>query len=347
MVTDLSITCNRTPLSHLGYWDQATMTHRFPYGSYELSWRTDYPRGFRHPDLAVGVEVLGKVGLCRIFRGTLTKADFDSNEFVAQGIIRQAESALAFDFAYNATTDPDEAVGRAAFAGVFDVGTLTNFGPPLTTLNNSNGLNSVMALLDAYADQNDTNVMVNPQGLLYPRADPTVPGIMLTPGTGELGQVDEDYWSTLVGTYTPKPGQYARVSASDTTQNVTPRERAVDLSPRGLIDATTAQSIIDAMLGKGLARTGWSNSIAATSGEIVNMSGATVDPWLVAQSMATTGLMMRLAGLRDLRGVTMYTDVVLEETVWDVDNDTIELKPRGLAARDLSSVVESMGGVLA
>lgn len=344
-MTPLSIYVNGTALSHLGHYGSVVVTHRFPYGSFELRWSANYPRGFARRELVTNAEVVAQVGPCRVFRGDLVEPDWDSGEFVAQGSIRRAETTLAYNLS-GPTTDIDEALFFGAARGAVNVGTLLNFGAPLTT-GETDQSNSLLQLLDVYAAQNATNMMADPHGLLYSVGDPTTPWLRLVPGVGELGVADQDYWTTVIGSYLPAPGKKGRVTAGpDTSQNVGARERAVDLSGLGFISAAKAQAVVDRILSKGAARTGWTNSLLVGDGQIENMSGKSLEPWLVARRMAYQGVMARLAGLRDPRGVTLFTDVILEETVWDVDADTIELKPRGLAARDFSAIVESMGAAV-
>lgn len=344
-MTHLSIYVNGVALSHLGHYAPDKVTHRFPYGAWEATWTTDYPRGWRHPAIVVGAEVVAKVGMTRVWRGTLTEADFDENAFTAQGSIRQAETALAFDLS-GPTSDVGAALYWAAARGAVNIGSLEDFGDPLTAEGTTDGVNSLLQLLDAYALRVGRNLVVDPHGVLYTTNDPTTPALRLIPGSGELSPVDEDYWTTLTGMYSPKPGVTRVVGRQDLSQGVAIRERAVDLTTLGIISQATAEARLDAILAKGLARTGWSNSISASAYEMTSIGGATVEPWQVAHQMARGGVMARLAGQRDPRGVSLNLDVVLEETVWDVRANSIELKPRGLAARDLAAIVETGGGTL-
>lgn len=345
MATDLSIYAADTPLSHLGYWGDAVMTHRYPYGSYELTWSADYPLGFKHPSLTVGATTVAKVGPTKVWRGRLTKVDIAGGAFVAEGTIRQAETALAFGIG-GATTDLEIALFFAALRGAVSIGTLEDFSGEMEDLESSNPINYLMDLMVAYAARHDTNLMINPDGVLYKIADPTVPMIKVEPTSGELGIVDENYWSTLTGLYKPTVSTTDLVTSVDASQNVVPREGAVDLTPLGVMTLPQAQATLDSILAKGLARTGWSEPVQVVNGQITNMGGTSVEPWAVALAMATSGVMVRLANMKDPRGVSMSTDVILEETVWNTATDEITLKPRGLEARDLAAVVESLGAQL-
>lgn len=344
MGTDLSIYVNDVPLSHLGYWGDPVLTHRFPFGSWEMTWSADYRLGYRHPALVTNATVVAKIGPTRIWLGRLTVCDIAGGDFVAEGMIRDTETALAMNFT-GVTSDLDEAIYFAGARGLLGFGTLSDFGPPMTDVGGE--VNSVMTLMSAYQTRNATNFMVGPSGILYTIVDPVVPMIKVEPPNGELGVVDENYWTTLTAVYYSAPGTTALVTSVDNSQGADSREGAVDLTGMGVMTAPQAQAALDGILAKGLARTGFSDSVEVVNGQITNMGGTSVEPVVVARAMATTGVMARLTNMRDPRGSSLSTDVILGETVWNVGSDSIVLKPRGLTDRDLASVVESLGGALA
>lgn len=345
-MADLSIYVDGVPISHLGSWGNPVLTHRFPYGSWEMTWEADYPPGYRHPAIRRGARAVAKVGPTPLWRGKVAQLDFAAGAFLAEGTVRQAETSLAFSLS-GATTDLDEAIFFAAARGALDFGTLLDFGPAMDGVTGAGPINYVMDLLDAYAARNATNLMIDPEGVLYKITDPTAPTIKLEPEDGELGLIDEQYWTTLTGLYRPTTSTTATVTSVDNTQGAGWREGGVDLTGLGVISTAQAQAALDAMLAKGLARTGWTDPVEAIGGQVTNLGGTRIDPWFIALQMATTGVMARLVNMKDPRGVTLNTDVVIEETVWTPATDTIVLKPRGLDARDLASVIETMGGVLA
>lgn len=334
-----SITVNGTPLSFIGYWGEPVVTHRRRGGSWALTWKMDLPRGFHHEDLVRGAAVRGLVGPTKHWRGILTEPDLDSMEFTAQGSCRMAETALALDLS-GATAHPGDAILFASGRGVIDWGTLDVLTPvPGDAL--PDGLLTLADLLDAYVKPTGKNWRVDTQGLLSIYDDPTEPVWMVPPGSTILGVADDDYWTGLVATYLDPVGAYDKVYASDPNAPAPHRERGVDLTPRGRLTTVEAQAILDGMLAKGLARTGWTNGIEVASGELRNMGYTRA-----ALSAINAGEMVHLPGLRDERGVAGYTNVVVDETVWNVSEGRLQLNPVGLAPRDLSSIIESMGGVL-
>lgn len=344
MTSNLSIIIGGTPATMLGWWGEPIVTWRFPLGSWELSWRMHIPRS-GHPALTRGRLVQAKLGPLPIWRGHISEVDRAEGSCIALGTARQAETALALDFAGNSTTSVGTAVGAAALnRGAFSVGTLHDFGPPLTT-DTPDAVNTLAGLLDAYTSTHGTNWVVDAEGILHIRDDPTTPIYRITPGTAAPGIADEDYWTTLAGRYMTASGGYATVFSTDNSQGAGVRERTVDLAPRGPLSAAEAQAILNAIHAKGLARTGWTEPVNLAAGQVFTMGGTPVALWMVGQRISS-GVMVRLDGVRDERGASLRTDVIIEEAIWNVPEGTMQLKPRGLAARDLASIVEAAGGQL-
>lgn len=340
MAESYTITVNGQPLSFIGYWGEPVVTHRRRGGSWELSWKMDLPRGFYHPDLVRGAEVRGKVGPTLHWRGILTEPDLDSMEFVAQGACRAAETTLALD-AGGATSHLGDALAYANTRGFINWFTVAETFGAVTDAEVTDRLNTIADLLDAYVLATGRNWKVTPQGQLMTYADPTEPRWATPPGGTILGVADDDYWTDLAATYLTSSGAYGKVYSTDVLAPAPRRERGVDLTPRGRLTEAAAQDILDAMLAKGLARTGWTNGIEVAAGELRTMGYTQA-----ALSAFDAGEMLHLPGLRDERGVSAYTNVVIDETVWNIAEGRLQLNPVGLAPRDLSSIIESMGGVL-
>ncbi|WP_166390322.1 hypothetical protein [Nocardioides ochotonae] len=340
MPEQLEIYVDGEPLTVLGYWGSPVLTDRCPYGSRELAWEAPYSLHYRHPVLRKGAEVVAQVGPSRRWLGRLAELDWEAGDFVAEGAVRQGETALAKGPDGRGSTDLDEVIELAYERGAITWTTREEFGS-LTTDEVSESTNSVLALLDAHAAEEGVNLAVSVDGLLYTEPDPTEPKWMVTPGAGRLGVADEDYWTSLTGVFSPAPGTYDTVTATDTTAGVLVREAAVDLTGRGYIGKAKAQQILDRLLAQGRVRNSWTNSITVTHGQVLSMGGTPV-----GLSVPRAGDRFHLAGLYDERGASASTEIVAEETVWDVAEGTLQIKPQGLAARDLASIVETMGGVL-
>jgi hypothetical protein len=336
------ISVNGTPLQFIGYWGDPVITHRWPYGSWELRWRMELKPNQRTNVLRRNADVIAYVGPSRVWRGYLTEPDFDSGEFIANGAARQGETAQAFDESYNATTVPNTAIDEARMRGAL-WWTRSNLFPisadPFGTVD-ADEFGSVNELLDAWSVSVAKKWWIDPDLYVRADADPTTPMWQVTPGAGTLGVADSDYWTHLYAVYDTGAG-YAKVTASDTSQNVGRVERRIDLTDRGILTAPQAQGIVDGLIAQGIARTGWANGIQVGHGQVLTM-GSTA----ASLSQVRAGHMVRLNGLFDERGLSAFTDIVIGESVWNVAADELQLNPVGLAARDLSSIVESAGGSL-
>lgn len=341
MSPNFSITANKTPLSFMrgASWGEPVMTTRRRGGSWELSWKMDFKQGWRHTDLVRGARIVARIGSRIEWIGSLTEPDMDSMEFVAQGRCRQAETALALGFP-GLTSDPGVALFYSGGRGLTDWGGLEPL-PPVVTAGPMDAPVTIAALLDAMADEQGKNWVVDVDWGARTLADPTSPQWMVTPGAGVLGVADDDYWTNLVGTYLTTTGTYDQVYASEANPQAGRRERAIDLSRFGWITAGRAQTILNEMLEKGLARTGWTNGVAVGRGQLFTIGGTAA-----AVSSVRGGHMVHLAGLSDERGAAQFTNIVADEVAWNVAEDTAQINPVGLAPRDLASVIESMGGRL-
>lgn len=337
------ISVNGTPLQFVGYWGEPVITHRWPYGSWECSWQMDLKPNQRTNVLRRNADVIVHVGPSRIWRGYLSEPNFDSGEFTAKGAARQGETAQAFDASYNATTVPNTAIDEARMRGALWWSRLALFPISSTALGTVDAalFDSVSSLMDAWTNSVGKQWWIDTDLIVRADADPTTPRWQITPGAATLGVADSDFWTALYGVYSTG-SSYAKVSASDNSQNVGVVERRVDLTQRGVLTAPQAQSIIDGLLAKGLARTGWTNGITVGAGQVLTMGGTAA-----ALSMVRAGQMVRLNGLFDERGLSAYTDIIVAESTWNVRSGELNLTPQGMAARDLSSIVESAGGSLA
>lgn len=345
MRDELSIVVNSQPLDWVGKCGDVEVVDRWPGGSWSMSWSMSLRQGQRPSMLKRGAEVLALCGSSRRWRGFISEIDFDEGRFVALGSVRQAETALALDGAGAATAVPntaiDEAEDRAAISWG-RTGLYTISGSAFVTPDPAD-LQSVAALVEAWALSEGKNFWVDPTG--YARADvsPTTPKWTITPDVVELGLVDEDYVTHLYGRYSPSSGTYATVISQDQTQGVGRVERGVDLTGLGILTTPKAQAVLDGMLEKLTARTGWTTPIQVGYGQVFTMGGTRA---ALSQVYAGPKTMVHLSGLRDARSVSASTNVVVAESTWRVTDRTLTLNPVGLAARDLSSIVESLGGAL-
>lgn len=339
-MSTLNVTVNGTSIQQFAYLGDFEVTHRLYGGPWELKWNMDLPINFRHPALVRGAITRLWSGSTPLWAGELTEPNFDSQEFIASGLWRQGETALALDFGA-ITTNPAAAVGWAILRGRLAWNGLNTLPSVDFVDGETETHNYVADLLGAWAISEGVACQVDPFGFLSYAPLPTSPTYLVTPGAAILGVADDDYVTDLYATYAPKPGRVARVEAHDGSQGVGRVEKYIDLRGAGFMTSTRATAILNSLLARGRARTGWTNGLTVTYGQVFNLGHQPVE-----MSEIRGGQMVRLLGLYDERGRSAWTDIVLEETVWNVAEGTVELKPLGLADRDFASIVESVGGVL-
>lgn len=325
-------------LSSLGYWGDLKITHRWPYGCWEATWRMAIKPYQRFADVVAGKPVQIRLASGNIWAGDLAEPDWDTGNMRAVGAARQGETSLCLTSLGETTSTPDTAVDQAIARGAVtwvrrNSLSATAFAPNDTTAQ----LNYLTALMDAWSTAQNMRWGVGPQREIYAAADPTTPSIHIRPGSGVLGVTEEQLAARVFGRYqSSSSGALSTVSVGAGIPEV-----GVSLLKYGLIDATAATNIITGIRNQLQARTGWTNGVTVTADMVTTPGGQRLGlDQVVASKMA------RLLGLRDERGGSASTDIVLGETIWDVPAGTVVCNPVGLTDRSLSGVVEASGGVL-
>lgn len=171
-------------------------------------------------------------------------------------------------------------------------------------------------------------------------SEPTTPTFWVSPGDAYLGTLDDEYVTHLRGIYVSSvdadgmPDGWATVETSDAhaaTKFGGVRERLVDLRALGVMLPATAQNDIDGRFELVGARTGWTNRVTLTRGN-VRTYGAWCEP-----NMVRAGTMLRIPGVMDSRSQPTTKgsiDVVLAEVEHDEDAGTSIAAPLGFVPRD-------------
>lgn len=326
------------PLTSIDYWGELEVTHRWPLGSWEAKWSMPLDPWRRPPQLHAGAEVFVKVGPHCIWCGNLAEPNWSEGTFAAVGACRQGEGAIALDTVTGQTTSiPDSAVDYAIARGLNWSRPASISSVPLGADDQTDAPNYVAALLDAYASSVSQNWYVDPQRAVRIAADPTTPTALLMPDNGVLGVAVESQAASVVGRYID--------STTHQRENVTVGsglpEKAVLWESRGAISAAEATTLTEGVWAPLQAQTGWTNGLTVQGGELLSLGGQPIPLWSF-----TAGQMVRLLGVRDLRGLSANTDVVIAESIWNPDDDQLRLNPVGKVARDIRSMAEAGGGVL-
>lgn len=329
---------------------ELVLTYRFPGGCWEASWTLGLRPGQVPPDLPRDARATITLGGVELFAGDVDEPDWSDGQMLAMGAVRSAETALCLNNSNNTTTTiPNTAIDQAVARGALTFGRHENISAAAYGDEaESAALNTVTALLDAWAEENNTNWTVPANRGIITRPDPTEPLWHIVPDAAELGVASETLAGRVIGLWQGTTGRLSRTAVGSGRPEV-----PVDLRPLSAITSTRATAILNSILAKtGPAAGSWANTIEVTREQIMTRGG--VHPHLgeVAASVAE-GVMVRLLGHPDPRTDDRtyagrgYTDVIIEEASWNTSEGKLTLTPRGYADRDLASIIESAGGSLA
>ncbi|WP_418061796.1 hypothetical protein [Pimelobacter simplex] len=306
-------------------------------GSWQASWTIPSTRSWRHPALVYGAAVDIFLGPVCVWSGTLDEPNWDSGEFVALGACRDAETNPGFTPAGDASTVPnvvvDAAIADGGLAGWTRVG---NFGTvPVGQPDGSGGLVTIASILDAWAQENKTRWLVDEaRQLVIAPVDESKPTWYVVPGSGVLGSSAEERADRVYVRYEDATtGRRSTVFYPPT--GPARIKQSADITDRGSKTAAQALAIAQDEWGKLQGRSGWTNGLTLTYGQVTTPGGVVAD-----LAMVKAGDTIRLLGVPDARGLAHNTDVVLGDTDYDWNDDELQANPVGLAARDEESVLE-------
>lgn len=311
-------------------------------GAWQVSWTIPDTRTWRHPALVYGARVDLMLGPICLAAATLEEPDWDSGEFVAVGACRDGETAVSITGAGATTTKPNTAIDAAIARGVVSWTRVGDFGTTeVGELDSAGGLVTLQSVLDAWAQENDSNWAVdNARNLVIAPTDESTIDWLVMPGSGVLGSAAEERVDRIFVRYIDSTtGRRATVSYPAATP-VGGVERPVDITERGRMTAAKATSVAQGMWSDLQGRSGWTNGLTLKRGQVTTLGGVEADLALIKG-----GDTVRLLGVPDQRGVALHTDVVIGDTDYDWEEDEIQVNPDGLAARDTESVLEQVGNL--
>lgn len=324
-------------LSSLVTWGDLTITHRWPYGCWEATWQIAVKEYQRVAPIIADAPVQIRLGSGSIFTGNLAEPNWATGEMVAVGAAREGETALCLTAAGDTTSTPDLAIDQAVGRGALSwIRRSSLSGAALAAGDTTARLSYVTALLDAWALTVKQRWAVGPDRVVYSAADPTVPSIYVRPGAGVLGVTEATQAARVFGRYIGANNAYATVNVGAGSPEI-----GVDLTSYGPTNATAATQTITAIRDQLQARTGWTNGLTVTADQVTNPGGVPI-----SLDQIVAGKMMRILGLRDDRGASASTDVVIGETIWNVSAGTVQVNPVGLDGQSLAEVIEAAGGEL-
>lgn len=311
-------------------------------GAWEASWSIPIVGNWRHPALVRGARVEIYLGPIVVWSGTLEEPDWDAGTFVATGASRDSENALALDGSGNSSTAPNTVIDAAIARGVLPWTRVGDFGTAAVGDSNG-GLVTITSVLDAWAQENNSRWYVNEQRQLVisPVTEATFDWLIV-PGSGVMGSASDDRADRIAVRYistTTGMRATAFYPASTPAGGV---ESPMDVTDRGGITPAVAATIAQAEWEKLQGRSGWTNGLTLTRGQVTTKGGTDAD-----LAFIKAGQTMRLLGVPDARGLSQNTDVVIGDTSYDWTDDQVQLNPVGLAARDDESSLEYVGNLAA
>ncbi|WP_294567624.1 hypothetical protein [uncultured Arthrobacter sp.] len=297
-------------------------------GSGSCSWAFSLTMRSQHQALQTGAVVEVMCGPMPVWSGILSEPDRTTWECTAYGLASAARQYLALDGVGNNTRDMGTAITTAQAAGWQGLNSVSVSGP---VAGDATG-NPISAgqLLDEYAEQTGQRWGVDGQRQLYMTPGPSGPMWLASPDASAFGSTDEDRAGTLKGRYLDSgTNLYATATSGSGAPQV-----AVDLSERGKMTLTAAQSILAGMLTRDHAQRAWTNGVTLTRDQIQTLGGSPA-----ALIDVRAGQMMRSFGLAYTGGSALHLDTVIGKTRYTAGDDTIYVEPVNTAPRSFVDVI--------
>lgn len=341
-MADVQVFVSGRPLDGIAAWGDLKWSERFDGGCWEASWQMEVRQGWHHPAVRRGATVEVRLGAYVIWKGLLTEPDRDSWQMTATGLVREGERFTALATDGSAGRYIGESTSNAVDAGLPWDYRPVPFPPhanPVQT-EESDGTNTVSAMWTAASAAAGWYWGVGPDAIPYARPRPTFPSWRVAPGVAHLGVADDDFATHLVGTYlTPTLTRARTTRGNEAAAARWGRvEKSVDLSKRKVLTEAQANASLDGMLAKIGPRPGYTTGLELGPHEITTFGGTRAHLPLIR-----AGQMVRLYGLVDEVTGQPYHDIVIGEVRHERDANTVYIEPLGLAARNLTAVLEGTG----
>lgn len=322
----LNVRVDNVWLRFIGGYSDLTMSHTWPGGSESLTWTMNY--GTQHPALTAGATVECFDGGIPAWLGKLSQPG-ENGELSATGLSHAADNVYALDGSDNASNTPDDAIDAAIARGAIP------WIRPASLSAVAWGTPDKPMLLPELLDKSMAGLglrwWVDEFGAVRAGADPTEPTFYVPRAAAGYGLtlVDDTYYTRLIGSYTSSTGPATETVGSGS------REATVDLTPMGEITALEAVAQLQSRLDQSGARYGFAESLNLGYGQLTTPGGT-----LVPLSMPRAGQMIRLEGVRNPDTGASFYDIVVGRSVYKDGDATVQLSPVGLAARNLTDVLQ-------
>lgn len=331
-----------TWLDSVAAWGDLEITHGRN-GSQAASWTMALRPGQRPPAMVRNAWVGIYDGPRLTWSGTLSSPDWDGLAFEAVGIARAGEGAECLTSGGAITSKPNTAIDAAINRGVVpwsrgaDFGNTDMAGPEGGTGVSDPEPGKLNELLDQVAVESGQQWRVSAAGLLtrYTESEAS-PSWLVQPGVAEMGEADDDVTDRVFVRYFSSTASAYRTASYPATTPTGGIERRASVTHLGPMDATRATAIAQGIYTRMQSgRTGWTNGFEVGRQQITDLGGNPAD-----LSLIRPGQTVRLLGMRDPRGASHSTDVVIGETVRSPAERTIQINPVGLVAATWEQVLE-------
>ncbi|AIY15852.1 hypothetical protein [Pimelobacter simplex] len=307
-------------------------------GDVDLSARIIFKNDWRHPALRDKAPVELMRGPACLWAGTLVEPDWDAGTIGAVGASRDAENAMALDALGNASTKPNEVIDAAINRGALSWKRVGDFGNTEVGEPGS-GLTTVRSVLDAWATKNGQAWHVDSRRrLIIIPAVETAISWLVTPGSGVLGASGTERVDVVFVRYTNKTTGRRDTASYPAVSPTRPVEKPKEIFDRGPLLPAEAVAIATGLWAEANAgRAGWTNGLKLSAGQVANLGGREAD-----LAFVRAGQGMALRSVPDPRGLSRNTSVVLGDVEFDWAAGDLQANPKGLAAQDEQSALDSV-----
>lgn len=342
-MADVMLRVDGTVLSTTLSYGDVTITDRWPYGPWSLSFGTSLsPRGRRPACLRPGALVeASAMGIPR-WVGTLREPDAGAGDYQCDGLARQGEKAAALTSSMGPSLAPGDAIAQARARGLL---TWVNRETWPTVAGDTSVLRSVSQLLDASCEARGRRWAIDPYGVVYTGTDPVEPTLFLTAGVTPLGVSTDRQATDLIIGYRSSATIASAVTRYPVAGSgaMTPVERLVDLSGRGLMTEAQAREIGAGILSRlDGGQPVFTSGVEVTRGMLTDRGGHPRPAFRPVH-----GRRLRALGMYDGRTGASSTEFVVGEATWVVAEDRLSMTPVEYTPRDLASIVEESAGTVA
>lgn len=307
-------------------------------GDVDLSARIIFKNDWRHPALRDKAPVELMRGPACLWAGTLVEPDWDAGTIGAVGASRDADNAMALDALGNASTKPNEVIDAAIARGALSWRRVADFtntevGEP------GSGLTTVRSVLDAWATKNGQAWHVDSRRrlIIVPAAETAI-NWLVTPGAGVLGTAGTERVDVVFVRYLNKTTGRRDTASYPAVSPTRPVEKPKEIFDRGPLLPAEAVAIATGLWTEANSgRAGWTNGLTLAAGQVTNLGGREADPAFVR-----AGQGMALRSVPDPRGLARNTSIVLGDVEYDWGSGELQANPRGLAAQDEQSALDSV-----